>query len=1015
MRQENQPITTAFTNALRSLPGAVFEGIVKATVNMTEFTGYSQDKKKVAIKNKYALDVTSQQPFFCIYENTSELLKPISPGNKKSLNPLMAVYKEIDVLNTQSVENIRYQWVVKFFVNPIDECDDTRDGKIRDLIDFWSQDQQLCVALGSFLHTQITSAKDLKTFIINLRFSSLITQRLEEADYNDVFVFFIKHFKNNFIELSIEKNELMVIFLTGFPNPDHLEKRAVINKIFDELSCFALPDFTPAELTEFKNQVLKQPFSAHTSEELFQVIRKVQLIDERKANHQLVLFTFDEMRALKNFLVKINQENFSKKVLALMCNDALFKFIHNIDRLEYLIHHVARLPDDYISRIVSILSDKVKLETLIINSDPNCIVDKLISIVTSDEIELPCRIKIWEMVRGKLPKLIQNIDQFVRVLALPFLEMRDYRIAFMSGSTDYFDHWINHNDDLRRFIRAFHFSVDEADKTLRDFIWDQLKIRFLRNVKTVEQLDGFLTCDDLTESQRSELRNKIIEAGWVSNAGQVIAVRKSCQLSLQEKITVTDNVVERFGTPLSDQAKYSDPDVPSVSQFSNESADPLQPPSELQRVACIFENTEQFIDLFNLIGDDKPRRHLFLDALKHRLFDIIASSSDFLKFFEECNLTQIEQDEIWEASKSTIIRKLIDGEFSFEILSSQRLSVSHFNELLIQVAPHQKKMIANLKSFLRFYDSARFDAGYRQLLLNSFETELQSWIKDSDALFEVINFALSDDKFDAIWSRIIPTVIAELLRKKAYDEFIEIINCPLLTRTQRDPLCNSNVLINACFIDNLADLLTLIQTGKLTFTQQEKIFSAIGSLSLRNMIYKEGIKSLDAFLSCDYLDVSISVIQEAIFSRSNLCVFKEWDDKITTLMDRQFNLFDIDPELEDADTLIKYFLEILRLDYRKRILTTSCNQSSCCSFFSSADKLNHSLTEKIIAIEQILDEMNDREMYSPDIDQSSIQKKKESGRIFQLLSLWEQVKMHRAERNIVSDRGEQDPALFSPK
>src|SRR3990167_4680700 len=200
MRPENKPTTTPFLNAVRSFPKTVIEGMVKTVIETTEFLVDSPKHEKIVIKNKYALDVSSQYPFFCIYKN--------SPGSSQlsefsiDHNPVLAIYKEMDELNTKSAEDIQYRWVAKFFVNPIDECDDTQDGQIRDLIDYWSQDEQLCVALGSFLHTQISSAKELKTFIVNLHLCCLFTQKLEQSDYDNVFVFFIRHFKNNFAELS---------------------------------------------------------------------------------------------------------------------------------------------------------------------------------------------------------------------------------------------------------------------------------------------------------------------------------------------------------------------------------------------------------------------------------------------------------------------------------------------------------------------------------------------------------------------------------------------------------------------------------------------------------------------------------------------------------------------------------------------------------------------------------------------------------------------------------------------
>src|SRR3990167_8394244 len=138
------------------------------------------------------------------------------------------------------------------------------------------------------------------------------------------------------------------------------------------------------------------------------------------------------------------------------------------------------------------------------------------------------------------------------------------------------------------------------------------------------------------------------------------------------------------------------------------------------------------------------------------------------------------------------------------------------------------------------------------------------------------------------------------------------------------------------------------------------------------MIYEKKISSLYNFISCDYLDVSISSIHEAIFNRANLSVFEQWDKKTSEVMEAKFRPFSIYPEADGADTLIMEHLKLLRLEYRKRILTTSSQESLCCSFFSSSERLQRPLKEKIAAIEQLLDEINGRELYLSDINQTVI-------------------------------------------
>ena len=90
----------------------------------------------------------------------------------------------------------------------------------------------------------------------------------------------------------------------------------------------------------------------------------------------------------------------------------------------------------------------------------------------------------------------------------------------------------------------------------------------------------------------------------------------------------------------------------------------------------------------------------------------------------------------------------------------------------------------------------------------------------------------------------------------------------------------------------------------------------------------------------------------------------------------------------------------------------SSQESLCCSFFSSSERLQRPLKEKIAAIEQLLDEINGRELYLSDINQTVIDKKKESGRIGELSSLWKEAQKVEAH---TPSREANDTGLYSPK
>ena len=1027
-------------------------------------------------------------PVFCIYKRSTKNTSPTLDEQKKSGNPspLMLLYKKVDEQNTKSPENIVYAWSIEFLLEVVDECDDTIDGQIREHIDFWQKDRALFFALGSFLKTQITTDNDLKELIRGLYLSFTFKYKIKEEDYGFIYAFFMLHLKNSFPALCHNQKETIARILSGFPNPDII--KPALDELVVETYCFTLNNLTNDESNRFKQVLLERPISSNQTLTTFNLLTKVHLFNPENNFYNPTRFTPREMKLLIQLLTRLKQTDISIKLEHLVSRQFHDRFVTNTNQLAYLINHIYFSDKSLDLLFSTFFFNEQNLETLIKESNPETVIDDLISILQSNNIEKKIwQERIWEIIRHKLvPKFIKNIDEFIRIRALPFLESQDKLIAFISSTSVRLHEWIRNENELTRFIRCLHLSGKESDNALREFIWNALKEQILKHVNSAEELDAFLTCSELNEAEKKEWHQLAVGAKWVSHAGQLNVVCESNVLDNDDKKSAVAHTFARLTGSTQQQPSHTSTHaatnpVPETSQLPNKTEDEIQSDlkqlkrscalgraytvpetsqlpnrtedeicsglrqqqrshtsthaatnpvpetsqlpnktekeihsADAQCISPIFLNIDQFIKLFNQFDKSAQQRRLYLDALKHASENIISNSDEFVRLFDECELTQPERDEIWEYSKLTLIEKMKRHEdTTYALFSCTSLTDKQNQETLTTIAPHLKRIIINLNDFLKFYQSSRFSNDYRIELLNVFKTELTSWINNIDSFCtHVLECGLKTDQFDLFWNHHLQHIICKLVEANSFDKLINVFNCSILTDKQRNHLCTSEKLMQA-YIKNIVLLTKLIDSPRMTRSNQNNLFLTIGFSNLKKIIYPavknehQDTLCLDKLFQSNYLNFSNQIIKRIILSEPVL--FNKWCHHFNEQMGNYINTSEIDPE--DCEMIVSN-LTLLRTEYRMRIVKAPNEESCCtCSFFSSAD--NSELLEiKIEGIEQILDEIMKSPARTPNCEQWLIDVKKKIGRLGRLAQLWEKTKVLLYNANANENENENEQSYF---